>query len=76
MRAKRLDLPQENLKILSETNVEKICEAAQEHKPEIFVVDSIQVMHSTDVPSAPGSVSQVEKTLLFLSNMRNKQTPF
>ena len=66
MRAKRLDLPQENLKILSETNVEKICEAAQEHKPEIFVVDSIQVMHSTDVPSAPGSVSQVRESAAFL----------
>ena len=66
MRAKRLDLPQENLKILSETNVEKICEAAQEHKPEIFVVDSIQVMHSNDVPSAPGSVSQVRESAAFL----------
>ena len=66
MRAKRLDLPQENLKIFSETNVEKICEAAQEHKPEIFVVDSIQVMHSTDVPSAPGSVSQVRESAAFL----------
>ena len=66
MRAKRLDLPQENLKILSETNVEKICEAAQEHKPEIFVVDSIQVMHSIDVPSAPGSVSQVRESAAFL----------
>ena len=66
MRAKRLDLPQENLKILSETNVEKICEAAQEHKPEIFVVDSIQVMHSNDVTSAPGSVSQVRESAAFL----------
>ena len=66
MRARRLDLPQENLKILSETNVEKICQAAQEYKPEIFVVDSIQVMHSTDVPSAPGSVSQVRESAAFL----------
>ena len=66
IRAKRLDLPQESLKIFSETNVEKICQAAQEHKPEIFVVDSIQVMHSTNVPSAPGSVSQVRESAAFL----------
>ena len=66
LRANRLNLPQENLKIFVETNVEKICHAAQEHGPEIFVVDSIQVMHSSEVPSAPGSVSQVRESAAYL----------
>ena len=66
MRAKRLNLPDENLKMLSETNVEQICKAAQQHNPELLVVDSIQVMHSTDVPSAPGSVSQVRECAAYL----------
>lgn len=66
MRAKRLNLPDENLKMLSETNVEQICKAAQQHTPELLVVDSIQVMHSTDVPSAPGSVSQVRECAAYL----------
>ena len=66
MRANRLNLPQKHLKIFAETNVEKICQAAQEHKPEIFVVDSIQVMHSSEVPSAPGSVSQVRESAAYL----------
>tara|TARA_Y100000814_G_scaffold76240_1_gene48071 strand:+ start:5004 stop:6377 length:1374 start_codon:yes stop_codon:yes gene_type:complete len=66
MRANRLNLPQKHLKIFAETNVEKICHAAQEHKPEIFVVDSIQVMHSSEVPSAPGSVSQVRESAAYL----------
>ena len=66
MRANRLNLPQKHLKIFAETNVEKICHAAQEHKPEIFVVDSIQVMHSSEVPSAPGSLSQVRESAAYL----------
>jgi DNA repair protein RadA/Sms len=66
MRAKRLELPTENLKMLAETNVEQICNAAQQHKPELIVVDSIQVMHSADVASAPGSVSQVRECAAYL----------
>ena len=66
MRAKRLGLPEDNLKLLAETNVELICKAAQQLKPALLVVDSIQVMHSTDVASAPGSVSQVRECAAYL----------
>ncbi|MEJ6652534.1 MAG: DNA repair protein RadA [OM182 bacterium] len=66
MRAKRLQLPEDNLKMLAETNVETICKAAQTHKPALLVVDSIQVMHSADVASAPGSVSQVRESAAYL----------
>ncbi|MEZ5489011.1 MAG: DNA repair protein RadA [Gammaproteobacteria bacterium] len=66
MRAKRLGLPDDNMKMLAETNVERICQAAQEHQPRLLVVDSIQVMHSTEVPSAAGSVSQVRECAAFL----------
>ena len=66
MRAKRLNLPERNLKMLAETNVEQICKAAQEHQPQLLVVDSIQVMHSGDVASAPGSVSQVRECAAYL----------
>ncbi len=66
MRAQRLNLPQQALKMLAETNVEQICHAAQEHKPSLLVVDSIQVMHSSEVPSAPGSVSQVRECAAYL----------
>jgi DNA repair protein RadA/Sms len=61
-----LNLPEKNLKMLAETNVEQICKAAQEHQPQLLVVDSIQVMHSGDVASAPGSVSQVRECAAYL----------
>ncbi|MEC8331069.1 MAG: DNA repair protein RadA, partial [Pseudomonadota bacterium] len=66
MRAQRLNLPKQALKILAETNVEQICHAAQEHQPSLLVVDSIQVIHSSEVPSAPGSVSQVRECAAYL----------
>ncbi len=66
MRAQRLDLPRDKLNMLAETNVEQICQAAQETNPDLLVVDSIQVMHSSEVPSAPGSVSQVRECAAYL----------
>lgn len=66
LRAQRLGLPTDKLKILVETNIEEITRAAEEHKPKLIVVDSIQVMHSADVPSAPGSVSQVRECASYL----------
>jgi len=66
MRAKRLGLPDQSLKMLAETNVERICQAAEQHQPRLLVVDSIQVMHSSEVPSAAGSVSQVRECAAYL----------
>jgi len=66
MRAKRLGLPTDKLKMLAETNITEITAVAEQHKPKVIVIDSIQVMHSADVPSAPGSVSQVRECAAFL----------
>ncbi len=66
MRARRLGLPVDNLKMLAETNVTEITRVAEERQPKIIVVDSIQVMYSADVASAPGSVSQVRECAAYL----------
>lgn len=54
MRAKRLGLPTDKLNMLSETSVEQICQLADQLKPQIIVIDSIQVMHLADIQSSPG----------------------
>ncbi|MFK7975933.1 MAG: DNA repair protein RadA [Halioglobus sp.] len=66
MRAQRLQLPTDKLKLMSETNVESIVAAAQEFKPSVLVVDSIQVVHTDEITSAPGSVSQVRECASYL----------
>lgn len=62
LRAKRLELPTDTLHMLSETSVENICATAAQHNPKLLVVDSIQVVHVEDVPSAPGGVAQVRES--------------
>lgn len=73
LRADRLKLKPDQLKMLSETSVETICDLADQLKPKILVIDSIQVMHVEDVQSAPGSVSQVRESAAYLTRYA-KQT--
>ncbi|WP_290697800.1 DNA repair protein RadA [Amphritea sp.] len=73
LRAQRLGVNSNNLKMLSETSVEQICTTAEQLKPKVLVVDSIQVMHVDDVQSAPGSVSQVREAAAYLTRFA-KQT--
>jgi DNA repair protein RadA/Sms len=67
LRAMRLSLPTDSLKMLSETSVESICAVAEKHNPKLLVVDSIQVMGHEDVQSAPGGVAQVRECAAYLT---------
>ena len=69
MRAKRLELQAAGLQLLSETRLESICNHAARHKPRVMVVDSIQVLHSDAISSAPGSVSQVRECAAALTRL-------
>ncbi len=73
MRANRLALPTNQLKMLAETQVETICELALQEKPRIMVIDSIQVMQMADIQSAPGSVSQVRESAAYLTRFAKQQ---
>ncbi|ART83032.1 DNA repair protein RadA [Oceanisphaera profunda] len=67
MRAQRLGLPRDQLRMLSETSVEQICHIAREEKPAVIVIDSIQVMQVEGITSSPGSVSQVREAAAMLT---------
>jgi DNA repair protein RadA/Sms len=73
MRAKRLGLATDQLKVMAETRIEVIADVWEANQPRILVVDSIQVMQSEGVDSAPGSVSQVRESAGFLIQ-KAKQT--
>lgn len=73
MRANRLGLPTSHLLMLAETSVETICQLAQQEKPRILVIDSIQVMQMADIQSAPGSVSQVRESAAYLTRFAKQQ---
>lgn len=67
LRAQRLALPTNHLRMLAETSVEVICDLADQEQPKVMVIDSIQVMHLADIQSAPGSVSQVRESAAYLT---------
>lgn len=67
MRARRLGLPTDKLRLMSETNVEAIHAAAEHYAPRVMVVDSIQAVHTEELSSAPGSVSQVRECAAYLT---------
>jgi DNA repair protein RadA/Sms len=61
MRAKRLRLRCEGVKILAETSLERMLAAVQDVRPALLVVDSIQTAYTELLQSAPGSVAQVRE---------------
>ena len=62
LRAQRLGLPSDKLRLLTETNVEKIITTLTKEQPNIIVIDSIQTIFTEYISSAPGSVSQVRES--------------
>lgn len=73
LRAQRLGLPTQGLKMLAETSVESLLAVADIEKPQVLIVDSIQTMHVSDISSAPGGVAQVRESAAFLTRFA-KQT--
>ncbi len=61
LRAQRLTLSTQGIRILAETQVEQIIQHANQERPSVMVVDSIQTVYSDQMQSAPGSVAQVRE---------------
>lgn len=72
-RAHRLHLPVTKIKMLAETAVEAICDILDTEKPQIVVIDSIQVVHTHTSDSAPGSISQVRESASYLTQYAKKK---
>ena len=61
MRAQRLGVKAESLYVLAETSLDEIIRAADELQPQTIVIDSVQTVYTSELPSAPGSVGQVRE---------------
>ncbi|SFU68136.1 DNA repair protein RadA [Alicyclobacillus macrosporangiidus] len=61
LRAERLETMHENVYVLAETDLEAALRAADELRPDLLIVDSIQTVYRPGMTSAPGSVSQVKE---------------
>ncbi len=76
LRADRLGLSTHGVFVLSETRLDDILAAAEQLKPSLLVVDSIQTVYLDELTSAAGSVAQVrECTARLMQFAKPKQVP-
>jgi DNA repair protein RadA/Sms len=61
LRGERLGISAPNLLLLPETNLENIFRETERLQPSALIVDSIQTTFSSEIESAPGSISQIRE---------------
>jgi len=75
-RAQRLKINSENLSFLAETSLETILATLNEFKPNIVIIDSIQILHSADLTGLSGSIGQIRyATEQFMEFAKTTNTP-
>lgn len=73
LRAERIGIFQDSLKLLCETNLADIEEVVLREQPRAVIIDSIQTMYQEEISSAPGSVSQVREATGVLMRLAKEQ---
>jgi DNA repair protein RadA/Sms len=61
LRARRLSLPGDELRVVSETDLEAVLALATERKAALLVVDSIQTMQTSAIATVAGAVTQLRE---------------
>ena len=61
LRADRLNIKNEDILFLGETDIDLVNEAIININPKLVIIDSIQTMYSDEITAAAGSVSQVRE---------------
>ncbi len=59
----------DNLFIVNEIDVQTIADYIHELKPQVVIIDSIQVVHLAELVSSPGSVAQVRESAAVLTQL-------
>lgn len=72
MRAARIGRFSDAVRFMCETDLLEIEEILTREKPKVAVIDSIQTMCSTEISSAPGSVSQVRESTSILMQLAKR----
>ncbi len=76
LRAERLGISGGNVKIMTSTDAQTICEYINCEKPDIVMIDSIQTMTIGEISSSAGSIVQVrECTNMFLRIGKTLEIP-
>jgi len=66
IRSKRLQTVSPGMLVVSEVDLDAVLAMVEKIRPDVMVIDSIQTMYSSDLTSAPGSVTQVRESTVRL----------
>lgn len=72
LRMDRLKIKSKTLRFLGETDIEIICATFEKYKPQIVIIDSIQTMCFSELPSEAGSINQVRVCTVKLLEVAKK----
>jgi len=62
MRAERIGVSAASVSLVADDDVDAIMELARESEPAVLIIDSIQTVGVSEIPSAPGGVAQVRES--------------
>ena len=62
LRAKRIGVESDSVSVMTETDVQTVCEYINSARPDLVMIDSIQTMQHPDISSSPGSIVQVRES--------------
>ena len=73
LRAMRLGVDGGETYVLAETDMDNIIAAINRAEPEIVIIDSIQTVSDSELPSAPGSLTQIKEcTMRIMRTAKDK----
>ena len=74
LRAKRLKVQSQQISVMTETDLDLIINAIENHSPEVVIVDSIQTTYRPDFDNAAGTITQIrECTAELMQRAKKKQ---
>lgn len=62
LRAKRIGVESDSVSVMTETDVQTVCEYINSARPDLVMIDSIQTMQHPDISPSPGSIVQVRES--------------
>lgn len=72
LRAERLGVTSDRILVAAETGMDAIRSQIENIRPDVAIIDSIQMVHLDDIASAPGSVSQIRESAAELSRIAKR----
>ncbi len=77
LRLERLKCSLDKFEFISDTKVEAICAAVEKINPNLVIIDSIQTVQTTSVPSEAGSLNQIRASAVkFLEIAKRRNIAF